>query len=154
MDINYRQAEISDIPALVAMRKRFLEELSNEAYAELAYDKELCDYFKRDMPEERVIVLIAEHQDKIIATSAMVIWKCPIGFAGIGKNGKGYILNMFTDKAYRKKGIGRTLLNKLIGKAKDLNLELLHLHATEAGAPLYKSKGFIAPHYEELVLKI
>ena len=84
----------------------------------------------------------------------MVIWKYPIGFSGIGKNGRGYILNMYTIKAFRKKGIARTLLNKLIDKAKELKLEKIHLHATIAGTHLYKSFGFKPPIYDELEMSL
>ena len=154
MDINFRKANVDDIDELVRMRELFLEELSDENYSKYDYRKELSDYFEDAILKESIIIYIAESDNLIVGTSSMVIWKYPIGFSGIGKNGRGYILNMYTAKAFRKKGIARTLLNKLVEKAIELKLEKLHLHATTAGTPLYESFGFKPPVYDELEINL
>lgn len=78
----------------------------------------------------------------------------PIGYSGIRKNGKGYILNMYTLPEYRKKGICTRLLDDLKNIAIQMKLHHIHLHATEDGLSLYKKVGFVIPKYPELTMKL
>jgi GNAT superfamily N-acetyltransferase len=54
----------------------------------------------------------------------------------------GYLCNVFTEEAYRGKGIARVLVNMAIEECKKRNLKRLALHASDLGRPLYESLGF------------
>ncbi len=85
----------------------------------------------------------------------MVLWHAPPTYTGLGKKGmRGYILNMYTEKAFRKKGIASILLDKLIKEAKALNLEYVHLHATQDGIEIYRKRGFQDAKFPELNMVI
>ena len=55
-----------------------------------------------------------------------------------------YLSNMFIEPEYRRKGIGKLLLNYVIDFCKGQKIGLLILHASEKGLPLYKSIGFVS----------
>ena len=58
-------------------------------------------------------------------------------------NGKtGLLLNVYTLKAYRHKGLAYSLLTKLIEDAKRLGVGKIQLDYTDDGYPLYKKIGF------------
>ena len=58
-------------------------------------------------------------------------------------NGKtATILNVYTLPAYRRRGYVRMLMNAMITDAKELNIDVIELKATEDGYDLYRSAGF------------
>ena len=150
--INYRKANQSDAVRLAEMRTEFLQEVG-QAYNPRdikVLTAQLYDYFKSNLENENLIVWLAEFEEEIIATSAMVIWYPIPSFSNMKNNGRGYILNMYTLKKFRHQGIASELLQKLKCTAKKLNLDKVHLHATESGVPLYKKEGFLSKGFPEL----
>ena len=61
-----------------------------------------------------------------------------------GDNGvlDGYVVNMFIDPVQQRKGIGAALLEACLDRAKELGIDSVFLHTTEAGRPLYEAHGF------------
>ena len=155
--ITYRNATVEDIKQLANLRVQFLNELLTDDESQPNGRKlksQLEDYFTKAFRNESIIVRVAEIKSTIVGTSTMVLWQLPIGYDGIDKNGKGYILNMFTIPKYRKKGICTKLLEDLKRIATQKKLHHLHLNATDDGIELYKKAGFVYPKYPELVLKM
>jgi GNAT superfamily N-acetyltransferase len=156
-NITYRKAEVKDANVLAEYRVKFLNEIFNiDVHSETEQLRiELVDYFRQSLTNNSLIAWLAKYENKIISTSSLVIWQAPLSYSGLGKKGKrGYILNMFTLKEFRKNGIASVLLEKLLWEAKSLNLEFVHLHATDDGLGVYKKIGFKEPLYPELKLKI
>ena len=51
-------------------------------------------------------------------------------------------MNMYTNPAYRRKGIAYQTLNLLVADAKNKGIDAISLEATEMGRPLYEKFGF------------
>jgi ribosomal protein S18 acetylase RimI-like enzyme len=154
--IVYRRAKIDDVPDLVNYRVRFLNEQYNHPEDDKAkvLRKPLLEYFTKAIPSNDFIAWIAECNQKIIATSGMVVWQIPARREGIESGKLGYLLNFYTVPEARRKGIGTRLLNELIKEAKSLGLKHLHLHASKDGINIYRKAGFVEPKMPELVLKL
>jgi GNAT superfamily N-acetyltransferase len=56
-----------------------------------------------------------------------------------------YLSNMYVEPEYRGKGIGRSLLRKVIETCKNDGIGLILLHASNFGHYLYESMGFESP---------
>ena len=54
------------------------------------------------------------------------------------------VQNVYTEPAWRKRGVARALMLKVMQWADEHNLDRLVLHASEEGRPLYVSLGFSA----------
>ena len=54
----------------------------------------------------------------------------------------GYITNMYTRPSWRKRGIARMLVDKLVATAKDAGCAQLFLNASPMGRSLYVRYGF------------
>lgn len=54
----------------------------------------------------------------------------------------GYLCNVFTEEAYRGKGIARKLVTMAVEECQKRGLKRLALHASDDGRPLYESMGF------------
>jgi ribosomal protein S18 acetylase RimI-like enzyme len=65
----------------------------------------------------------------------------------------GYIANMSTDPAYRRRGYGRATLVALLAWLRSTGITTVDLHATPDGEPLYRSLGFTEPTDRALTLR-
>ena len=53
-----------------------------------------------------------------------------------------FLMNIYTAPAYRRRGVARRIVEKLIEDAKARGIRSVLLEATEMGRPLYESLGF------------
>src|SRR5271154_2349040 len=54
------------------------------------------------------------------------------------------VVNVYTERAWRKQGIARALMEVLMAWASSQHFDRVVLHASDDGRPLYDSLGFIA----------
>lgn len=70
-----------------------------------------------------------------------------VGFAaGNGRSGVFHVAGIAVDRALRRRGVGRALLQTIIGYARATNLHAVELHvsvANHAAIALYRSEGFV-----------
>ena len=64
---------------------------------------------------------------------------------------EGYILNVYVDPEWRKRGIATALMRTALDHARSLGLARLRLHTTAAGRPTYANAGF-RPREDEMEL--
>ena len=61
---------------------------------------------------------------------------------------KAYIMNMYTNPKYRRKGIAYKTLDMLIKEIKSKGISSISLEATDMGRPLYEKYGFVKMNSE------
>jgi len=153
--ITIRKATIKDIETLTDYRIIFLKETygtpSNIKESNLRIS--LSEYFARSLEDNSFISWIAEYDEKPVGFSGLVIREQPGNFE-VPNGRTGYILNMFTLKEFRKKGICNSLFQKLIDESIQLKLDKIELHATNDGERVYRQFGFTEPHDKALELKL
>jgi GNAT superfamily N-acetyltransferase len=54
------------------------------------------------------------------------------------------VLNVYTEPAWRRHGLGELVLREVLAWARAERLDRLVLHASDAGRPLYERLGFVA----------
>ncbi|GLZ86758.1 N-acetyltransferase [Metapseudomonas resinovorans] len=57
---------------------------------------------------------------------------------------RGYVLNVFVEPAYRRRGLASALMKLAEGEFEQRGLHFAVLHATEAGRPVYEELGWAA----------
>jgi GNAT superfamily N-acetyltransferase len=55
---------------------------------------------------------------------------------------EGIVLNMYVERAYRRRGVARRLVEAILAWAPTADVVQLVLHASDEGRPLYESMGF------------
>jgi len=55
---------------------------------------------------------------------------------------RAYVLNMYTEPAYRRTGMAKRVLEAIILWCREQGLKAVLLHASDAGRPLYQQMGF------------
>ncbi|MBI1873477.1 MAG: GNAT family N-acetyltransferase [Acidobacteria bacterium] len=54
------------------------------------------------------------------------------------------VLNVYTDRAWRRQGLARLLMQQVLDWARSADIDSLVLHASGEGRPLYEELGFVA----------
>ncbi|NSL89167.1 GNAT family N-acetyltransferase [Chitinophaga solisilvae] len=143
--ITYRKAELRDIPAVTHLRLQFLKEVY--PLADTSRDETLLEqlrlYMLQHLPEGNFVNWLAESKQEIIGTAGIVFYQQPPLYHNL--SGKvGYILNVYTLPAFRRQGIARILMEKIMEEARLRQTGKLSLHASPDGRTLYEELGFIA----------
>jgi GNAT superfamily N-acetyltransferase len=66
------------------------------------------------------------------------------GDMGLATGRQGVVLNVYTEPAWRRRGVAEFLMRHVLAWAADCGLETLVLHASTEGRPLYERLGFVA----------
>ena len=54
----------------------------------------------------------------------------------------GILFNVYTRPEYRRRGLAKRVMQAVVDGARELNLDVIELNATDEGYPLYRSIGF------------
>ena len=142
--IQYIRATEKHIPLFIENREAFLSEYwgMQDEKTLLNFRDELRKYLERDIPNGDFLAWLAMIGEECIAAGGMKIIQKPGSFR-VPNGRSGYIMNMYTKPEYRRQGIGKEILERLIQTGKDEGITFFELHATEMGTPLYMNSGFL-----------
>ena len=102
----------------------------------------LTDYYSRHMADGTFVSWLAFDGDKIIGTSGMSFVEKPPYF-GCPSGRIGLLSSMFTNPAYRRKGIAKELLERVMKEAKAYGCGTVQITASDMGVKLYVAYGFV-----------
>jgi GNAT superfamily N-acetyltransferase len=140
MTIVYRRLTEKELDIFITMRINQLRE--EGAKEEIDLKPTLKDYYLRHMADGTFISWLAFDGDKIIATSGMSFVEKPPYFAC--PSGKmGLLSSMFTNSKYRRMGIAKELLQRVIEEAKIYGCGTIQITASDMGVKLYSAYGFV-----------
>ncbi|MCK4896572.1 MAG: GNAT family N-acetyltransferase [Candidatus Heimdallarchaeota archaeon] len=141
--VHYRRAELIDVENLVNLRIKFLYEAEkmNEEIPSDLLEESLTKYFTVHLQNGEFIAWFAVEDDLIVASSGVSFSIVPPSFGNVS-GVEAYIMNMYTLPQARKKGIGTTLLGKLIEDIMEKKIKKVRLLTTELGKSLYVKAGF------------
>ena len=138
--ITYQRLTEEQVDTFIQMRIRQLRE--EGATEDIDIVPALKDYYRRHMADETFVSWLAMDGDKIVGTSGMSIvekppyFSCPSGRMGI-------LSSMFTDPDYRRKGIAKELLSRVVDEARKKDCGLVQITASDMGVLLYTDFGFV-----------
>ncbi len=101
----------------------------------------LKGYYNRHMADGTFVSWLALDGDKIIGTSGISFvekppyFSCPNGRIGI-------LSSMFTSRQYRRQGIAKELLSRVVQEAKEYGCGGVQITASDMGVYLYTDFGF------------
>ncbi len=140
--MEYRVTDANDIDMLMDVRLSMLR-IVNDLPADYVFDDELVVSSRRYFLEGDQTTVVAVDDGRCVACASMsYIEIMPTFSHPSGK--RAHLMNVYTEKDYRRRGIARQLVNMLIGDARAHGATEISLDATESGRPLYESMGFKA----------
>ncbi len=101
----------------------------------------LKDYYSRHMADGTFVSWLAFDGDKIIGTSGMSFVEKPPYF-GCPSGRIGLLSSMYTNPEYRRQGIAKELLDRVVNEAKAYGCGTVQITASDMGVKLYTSYGF------------
>lgn len=141
MSVVVRRATTDDIAMLVDLRFAFVAEFAPDDSDDDAARERVADHLERTLPSEAFLAWLVEDSGAVVATGGMVVYERMIRSRGAGVGLEGYVLNVYTVPAHRRRGHAERLMRALLGCATERSIRLT-LVATDAGAPLYRKLGF------------
>ncbi len=140
MEIVYRRLTEDDLDTFIDMRITQLRE--EGATEDINLVPALKEYYKRHMADGTFVSWLALDGDTIIGTSGMSFVEKPPYF-GCPSGRIGLLSSMFTNPDYRRKGIARELLHRVVGEAREYGCGAVQITASDMGVKLYTAYGFV-----------
>ena len=130
----------NDIENLMEIRLEMLRVVNNLKDSEIFSDKLIeCsrEYF---LHGDQTTVFAMEGDTIAGCATLSYITVMPTFDHPTGK--RAHLMNVYTREAFRRRGVGRQMVQFLIDEAKSRGVTEISLDATQMGHPLYKSLGF------------
>jgi GNAT superfamily N-acetyltransferase len=153
---NIRPATRADLPTLLAFRMSMIWEIFGGETDKPPWDPDavreanvrwLDEHMDRDF-----VAWIAEVDAQPVGTAAIMWFPHPPGprkLTGL----EAYVLNVYTKPEFRRRGIARALMARVVDEARAKGVGRIWLRASREGRPLYEAIGFDASNYLELAPK-
>lgn len=139
MDIKFQKLTPKELDLFIEIRISQLREEGAEEDIDLR--PALKDYYNRHMADGTFVSWLALDGDEIIGTSGMSFvekppyFSCPSGKIGL-------LSSMFTSNKYRRQGIAKELLSRVVQEAKEYGCGAVQITASDMGVLLYTDFGF------------
>ncbi|MGN0143187.1 MAG: GNAT family N-acetyltransferase [Roseburia sp.] len=140
MALQYRRLTEKELDTFIEMRINQLREEGAEEAIDLR--PALKDYYDRHMADGTFVSWLALDGDRIIGTSGMSFVEKPPYF-GCPSGKMGLLSSMYTSREYRRRGIAKELLSRVISEAREYGCGTVQITASDMGVSLYTDFGFV-----------
>ena len=140
MDIKFRRLTENELETFIEMRINQLRE--EGAKEDFDLKPALKDYYNRHISDGTFISWLATENDVIIGTSGISIVEKPPYF-GCPSGKVGLLSSMYTNPDYRRMGIAKELLNRIVSEARQQGCGTIQITASDMGVKLYTAYGFV-----------
>ena len=142
-EIIIRQATLDDVEQIVTHRRRMFEDMGNtdsEGLSRMAstFRPWLISHMQNNVYHSW---LACDPQGKVVAGSDVWLIDWPAGQFDISMY-RGYILNVYTDPDYRRRGLARKLVQACTDWCYANSVQIVTLHASDQGRKVYEGLGF------------
>ena len=140
MNITYKRLTEKELNTFIEMRINQIRE--EGAKEEINLAPALKQYYMRHLADGTFVSWLAFDRDKIIGTSGMSFVEKPPYF-GCPSGKIGLLSSMFTNPDYRRKGIAKELLSRVVNEAREYGCGTVQITASDMGVKLYTDFGFV-----------
>ena len=140
MAVQYRKLSEKDLDTFIEMRICQLRE--EGAKEEIDLKPALTDYYHRHLKDGTFVSWLVVDGDRIVGTSGMSFVEKPPYF-GCPNGRIGLLSSMFTSRDYRRQGIAKELLRRVVNEAGEYGCGNVQITASDMGVLLYTDFGFV-----------
>lgn len=143
MELTYIKATIDDIDILTETRIEVLRaanKLSDDVDMS-EVKRQSYNYYKKALCDGTHIAYLVFDKSCFVGAGGVSFFQVMPTYHNPSGN-KAYIMNMYTNPEYRRKGIAYKTLDMLVKDTKAKGITAISLEATDMGRPLYEKYGF------------
>lgn len=140
MAVEYKRLTENELDTFIEMRINQLREEGAEEDIDLR--PALRDYYNRHMADGTFVSWLAVDGERVVGTSGMSFVEKPPYF-GCPSGKMGLLSSMYTHPNYRRMGIAKELLHKVVEEARQYGCGTIQITASDMGIKLYMAYGFV-----------
>lgn len=149
--ITYRVTTPDDIETLAALRWEMEVERQPATVTRAEFVAAYSAAARSEIEQGTHQAWLAEVDGEAIAGAVLVWWLAPPNMQHLRRR-RGVVTSVYTRPAYRRQGVARQLMRRLIDHARAQGIHRLILWASDTGEPLYRELGFAPSRGMELNL--
>ncbi len=147
-EIDVKIAKESDLSAVLEIRMEMISVVNAGKTFDEAFVERSRDYFTNG---EQTTVLAFDGENAVGCATICYVQVMPTYSHPTGN--RAHVMNVYVRDEYRRRGIAREMMKKLLDEAKNRGVTQITLDATESGRPLYQSLGFeSSKEFMELII--
>lgn len=112
-----------------------------------AVEKSSREYFRRGFETDSFSVYFAYEGERVVGCGGVSFYEV-MPTCDYPDGSSAYIMNMYTDPEFRRRGIAYAILDVLISECRARKVGRITLEATDMGRPLYEKYGFVKLEHE------
>jgi GNAT superfamily N-acetyltransferase len=137
-----RSATVEDAALIAHQRRRMFVDAGQPDDARMhSMEAAFLPWVESRLKDATYLGWLATEEGRIIGGAGMWLMNFPPHFLHI-ETVRAYLLNFYVDPEFRGRGLARTLLQTALAEARRLDIEIVTLHASKYGRPLYEQNGF------------
>jgi GNAT superfamily N-acetyltransferase len=141
-NLEIRVASMKDIPEILRQRRAMYEDMDYKDAESLGAMVSLtAGYLTKALSDGSFRAWLAADGECVVAGGAIIISPWPARPYDLECR-RATILNVYTDRDYRRRGVARRLMQTMIDWCRREGFARVNLHASEDGRHLYESMGF------------
>ncbi|MFN0145927.1 MAG: GNAT family N-acetyltransferase [Dehalococcoidia bacterium] len=149
-----RPATVADLALMIDHRRRMLIDMgAPDGTGMAAMAERFGPWATAEMAGGRYFAWFMEGAAGEVAAGAAVWMKPQQPGVRSAHGDVPYVLNVFCEPAFRRRGLARGLLEHIVAWARSRGYPVVELHASDEGRPLYASMGFLATNEMRLTLE-
>jgi GNAT superfamily N-acetyltransferase len=153
MDTQIRRATVADLPTIMHHRRRMFHDMGFTDDALLdAMEATSRPFIRAGLEDGTYRGWLADSPEGVLAGGGVVVMPYPSSPRDPDAR-RAYILNMYTEPAFRGKGLARAVITEMIRWCKAEGFAWVALHASKDGRHLYETLGFAPTNEMRLDLR-
>ncbi|HMG84794.1 MAG TPA: GNAT family N-acetyltransferase [Terracidiphilus sp.] len=138
-----RRATIDDAELITRHRKAMFADMRDAPEPPL---EEMARHFElwvlRMLASGKYAGWIISDGDRDIASAGLLVLDWAPHFLDPTGEQRAYILNVFVEPEYRRRGLAQALMSECMDEARRRGIRVVALHASQKGQPVYEKLGF------------
>ena len=138
-----RRATIDDAELITRHRKAMFADMRDAPEPLL---EEMARHFEpwvlRMLASGKYAGWIISDGDRDIASAGLLLLDWAPHFLDPTGEQRGYVLNVFVEPEYRRRGLAQALMSECMDEARRRGIRVVALHASQKGQPVYEKLGF------------
>jgi GNAT superfamily N-acetyltransferase len=140
-----RSATLADAALITAHRRAMFASMPNPQDVILdAMSRTFEPWVKERIADGRYLGWIVEEDGRVAGSAGLMIVDWPPHTLHPESNQRGYLLNVYVEAEFRKRGLAHRLIECCLGEARRRGIRVVTLHSSDAGRPVYEKLGFHA----------